>query len=238
MSNYWKNKIKKYWTVNYVDDSFERISQFFRFLFLKRILLKLKLDHDKRIIDFGCWYCFFLDEIKKNWYKKLYWFDILKENIELCENNNFRNLIVWDIFYFYKKYSNKKFDFIYSITVLQHILKENEFEKVVITSNKLLNIGWYFYMIEWFWNDKLINKFILKRNKEKFIDLMKKNWFELIEDIQLINWWLYLINKFIRIRFLEKFLLKILFYLSIIINKKKKWNETLNSLLFKKIKNV
>ncbi len=212
---FWVNKVKKYWTVNYKDKELEKISQEFRWLILLDNIKDIASKKNSIILDFWCWDWYFTDKLftELNIDKhRLYWFDIVNDNIIKIKNKWYKNFIKWDINDFISNINNNiKFDCIYTITVLQHILDDKLLIENLTKVYDILKKWWKLILIEWFWN-WYKNHFLIKRKIKDFIEICSNIWFKLKSAKEIKIWWLYLIKK-IRIKFIRKLLLKFLFLL-------------------------
>ena len=197
--SYWSSLVRKHGTTGYSDYSVSIFDQLMRIKVVDSIIDEYVEDvlSDMRMLDFGCGSGDFAAYFS-NKFGNLVGYDLTEDIISIARNqySHLNNVFFADSL----DKIHGSFDVIISITVLQHILDDDElFKTVKYISNKCKGNG-LFIMLESVESEKFELKslpHLRLRKLEEWVNILNKSGFELLEEKSFYNPYLLKTNSFL-----------------------------------------
>jgi len=176
--NFWKQRAKigknKWTNIGYPDDmSFNHYMDNIQNRYLKRIISQI--TKDDKVLDVGCG----TGRFSKRFSEKsgsVNGIDIVKENINLCKQLSLsdRNIDYQVMDVRKLKFSDSNFDWIFSITCLEHLTQEKELRLAIKELFRVLKTGGKLILIE--------DMGTRRKNCPCIISIERNKWFEMIKE--------------------------------------------------------
>lgn len=173
--NYWENRAKRYGHTGWSDFSTYYYDQNLRLIAIENLIKGLNIEN-KLALDYGCGIGDFSIILSK-YFSNIIATDISTAMLDKAKKiNNHPNIsykkLEEDIFH-------EKYDFILSITVLQHILSDRQLTDVLSAFSSSLNITGKLIVLESFSSDASNSNYIKLRPFETSIQIFKNSGFRL-----------------------------------------------------------
>lgn len=179
--NYWEKRMLDHGHTGWKDPAIYAFDQKIRLEVVKELLSKSNildtiLDHEGSLLDFGCGSGDF-SAFLKDYYKNVYMFDVSEYIVEMAASRVKNSIPISSLDKLFDIQSS--YDTILSVTVLQHIMDDEEMSLILQYFNKKLTREGVFLCIETF--PKLGNSMQRNWNCHQFETLMEQNDFVIEE---------------------------------------------------------
>ena len=95
---------------------------------------------DVQILDLWCWFWWFANFCKKEWFWNYTWVDLSTDELEICKNNFKEYTFTQDDIINFLEHTTKKFEIIYLSMVFEHLTLE-QCQKLINAVYKVLQKG-------------------------------------------------------------------------------------------------
>jgi len=177
--NFWTQRMKDYGHTGWSDNITYLYDQYLRLHLIEKVINKYFISGQiKYSLDYGCGSGDFT-KLLAQYSEKTMGVDIAQEIIDVASKKNTEKNISFmqidDL-----KYTESEYSLVNSITVLQHIINDDELSIVLSKINSLLSIKGIFIIIDSY-GEKQESEYLKLRKYEDFLFLLKQNNFNVLE---------------------------------------------------------
>ena len=174
-SKFWIKRVKEYGHTGWSDKMTYLYDQKLRLMLLEKIINKYFNQKIKYALDYGCGSGDF-SNLLGGYSEDVLGVDIAKEIISVAREK-YPHIAFDEI----DSYRNNKYEFIIAITVLQHLLDDNDLKNVLMQFNEVVEKNGIIVIIDSYSNNGEYSEYLKLRKYQDFLELVLSHNFEILE---------------------------------------------------------